>query len=100
VTKHAPNSFLGTNLAEILRETHLTELVVCGMMSHMCVNTTVRACMDYSIKPTLLYDACATKDLTFNGKIIPAPTVQDAFMASLNGLFATLTATAEFTAAW
>ena len=90
VTKHAPNSFLRTNLADILSEKAITELVVCGMMSHMCVDTTVRACMDYGIKVTLLQDACATKNLVFQGKTIPAEVVHETFMASLNGLFATV----------
>lgn len=90
VTKHAPNSFLNTKLAEILSKNEITELVVCGMMSHMCVDTTVRACMDYGIKVTLLGDACATKNLVFQGRTIPAEVVHETFMASLNGMFATV----------
>lgn len=88
VTKHAPNSFLNTNLADILNKNGITDLVICGMMSHMCVDTTTRACMDYGIKVTLLADACATKDLVFNEKTIPVETVHETFMASLNGIFA------------
>ncbi len=57
-------------------------------MSHMCVDTTVRACMDYKIKVTLLEDACTTKDLVFENKTILATTVHKTFMASLNGMFA------------
>ena len=98
VIKHAPNSFLGTNLLSILKENDITELVICGMMSHMCVDTTTRACMDYNIKATLLEDACATKNLSFNGKTIPAETVQNTFMASLNGMFAKVIKTSEFLA--
>jgi len=95
IIKHAPNSFLGTNLLYIIKENGITELVICGMMSHMCVDTTTRACMDYDIKAVLLEDACATKNLSFNGKTIPAETVQDTFMASLNGIFATVIKTNE-----
>lgn len=96
VTKHAPSSYLGTNLATILKEKGITNLVVCGMMSHMCVNTTVRACMDYGIKVTLLADACTTRDLEFDGKVIPAKTVHDVSMASLNGVFADVIKTSDF----
>ncbi len=95
VTKHAPNSFLKTNLAEILSENGITDLVVCGMMSHMCVDTTVRACMDFGIKVTLLEDACATKNLVFKGKTIPAEVVQETFMASLSGMFASVIKTKD-----
>lgn len=93
VVKHAPNSFYQTGLAELLKEKAVDELVVCGMMSHMCVDTTVRACKDLGLTVTLLHDACATKDLIWNGEMIPARTVHAAFMASLNGMFASVIAT-------
>jgi nicotinamidase-related amidase len=95
VMKHAPSSFLNTKLFDILQANGITNLVVCGMMSHMCVDTTVRACMDYGLKVTLPEDACATKDLAFNGKIIPAETVHQTFMASLNGMFAQVVETKD-----
>ncbi len=95
IIKHAPNSFLGTNLLAEIKEAGLTEVVICGMMSHMCIDTTTRACMDYGIKVTLLEDACATKDLSFNGQIHPAETVHSVFMASLNGMFAQVIRTNE-----
>lgn len=95
IVKHAPNSFLNTNLAAVLQENKITELIICGMMSHMCIDTTTRACMDHGIKATLLEDACATKNLVFHEKTIPAETVHDVFMASLNGMFAKVIKTNE-----
>ena len=95
ITKHAPNSFLNTNLAEVLQKNEISELVICGMMSHMCIDTTTRACMDYDIKVTLLEDACATKNLVFHEVTISAETVHDVFMASLNGVFANVIKTNE-----
>ena len=95
VVKHVPNSFLGTKLLDILKENDIKEIVVCGMMSHMCIDTTVRACMDYGITVTLLEDACATKNLSFHQKIIPAEAVHDVFMAALNGMFAKVIKTNE-----
>jgi len=95
IIKHTPNSFLNTNLAAVLQENGIDELIICGMMSHMCIDTTTRACMDYGVKVTLLEDACATKDLVFHEKIIPAEIVHDVFMASLNGMFATVIKTSE-----
>lgn len=95
IIKHAPNSFLRTNLADIIKSNDITDLVICGMMSHMCIDTTTRACMDYGITVTLLADACATKDLVFNRKAIPAEIVHETFMASLNGMFANVIQTSE-----
>ena len=96
VTKHAPNSFFETNLLDIMKENNINDLVICGMMSHMCIDTTTRACKDFGIKVTLLNDACATKNLSFNGEIIPAETVHNTFMASLNGMFANVIETQLF----
>ncbi len=95
VVKHAPNAFFRTNLAEILKENGITDLVVCGMMSHMCVDTTVRACFDFGLGVTLLADACTTRDLAWEGTTIPAETVHATYMASLNGVFAKVVGTDE-----
>jgi nicotinamidase-related amidase len=54
----------------------------------MCVDTTVRAAMDHGYTVTVVADACATMDLVYSGKTIPAETVQKAFLASLDGVFA------------
>ncbi len=62
----------------------MEELIICGMMTHMCVDTTVRAAMDYGC------DACATMDLAINGETVPADMVQKAFLAALDGVFATI----------
>lgn len=88
VVKHAPNSFFRTNLLELLQAGKVSGLVVCGMMTHMCIDTTVRAAKDYGIPVTLLYDACATRDLEIRGHSLPAQMVHDAYMAGLNGMFA------------
>lgn len=88
IVKQTPNSFYQTNLLEVLHAKSISKLVVCGMMTHMCIDTTVRAVKDYGLSTTLLYDACATKDLTIMGNSIPANIVHDAYMAGLNGMFA------------
>ena len=54
----------------------------------MCVDTTVRAAMDYGYRVKLAADACATMDLERNGEIIPADTVQKTFIAAMDGVFA------------
>ena len=90
IIKRYPNSFLETELDEYLKSLRVDTLIVCGMMTHMCVDTTVRAAMDYGYQVKLAANACATMDLTLNGETIPAETVQKAFIAALDGVFATV----------
>ncbi|SEH85103.1 isochorismatase-like [Akkermansia glycaniphila] len=88
IVKHAPDSFFQTDLHLQLERRHIGHLVVCGMMTHMCVDTTVRAAKNYGYGITLIEDACATKDLLWHGASLAAPAVQAVFMAALNGTFA------------
>lgn len=88
VHKTRPNSFYKTDLDAYLEEKGIDELVVCGMMSHMCIDTTVRACQDRNIKVTVIENACTTKSLTIQGNAIPAEIVHQSFMAGLDRMFA------------
>ena len=90
IVKHYPNSFLETDLDVYLKGIGAEKLIVCGMMTHMCVDTTVRAAMDYGYEVEVVADACATMDLSINGETIPAEIVQKTFLASLDGVFATI----------
>lgn len=91
VTKYFPNSFRGTNLLDLLKKDGVEHLVVCGAMSHMCIDATVRAAFDLVFKCTVIEDACATRNLTFKGEVVPAWAVHGAFMAALQGIYAEIT---------
>ena len=86
--KNYPNSFRETPLLEHLRKLEVTRLVIAGMMTQMCIDTTTRAATDLGFKCLLAHDACATKALSFGGSTVSAENVQTAFLAALNGLFA------------
>lgn len=86
--KSVPNSFRETPLIEHLRQHGITQLVIAGMMTQMCVDSTTRAAADLGFQCLLAHDACATKDLSFGGATVSADKVQTAFLAALNGLFA------------
>ena len=88
ISKNFPNSFSKTSLLEELKKQNITELVICGMMTHMCIDATTRAAFDLGFDCIVSYDACCTKDLEFNKNKIMARDVHDSFMASLNGIFA------------
>src|SRR5450830_1991175 len=93
VPKHHPNSFRETNLLELLRTDEVSRLVICGMMTHMCVDATTRAACDYGFECIVAADACATRDLAFAGETVPAAMVQRAFLAALDGTFGMVMAT-------
>lgn len=88
IQKHFPNSFRDTLLLAHLRENKITALVVAGMMTHMCIDTSVRAANDLGFACSLAHNACATKSLAYGGVTVAAENVQAAFLAALNGLFA------------
>lgn len=92
VVKHEVNAFLGTDLKAKLDAAGIKDLVVCGAMSHMCVDAATRAASDFGYKVTLAHDACATRDAEFDGVKVPAREVHASFMAAL-GSYATLAAT-------
>jgi nicotinamidase-related amidase len=83
VYKHYPNSFRETNLLEVLKAWNIQRVVIAGMMTHMCVDATVRAAADFGFQVWIAEDACATRDLEYNGTLIPAEHVHKAFLAAL-----------------
>jgi nicotinamidase-related amidase len=83
VYKHDPNAFLNTNLLDLLKGWEVERVVICGMMTHMCVDATARAASDLGFQVIVAEDACATRDLTFGDTTIPAEHVHKAFLAAL-----------------
>lgn len=95
IEKNFPNSFRGTQLEQALKDAGVKELVVAGMMTHMCVDASVRHAADLGYKVTLLGDACATRAQSFGGENVPARQVHAAFLAALNGFYAKVIPTDE-----
>jgi nicotinamidase-related amidase len=95
VVKSFPNSFRGTSLLQILEQGKTDELVICGAMSHMCIDATTRAAFDLGFSCIIAEDACATRDLIFKGKSIEACDVHAAFMAALSAPYARVMSTGE-----
>lgn len=88
IQKHSPNSFRDTSLNDQLQNLNVGEVIICGAMTHMCIDTTVRAAFDLGFRCVVVSDACATRNLQFGGVAIEAPQVQAAFMAALSSPFA------------
>ncbi|HEX4035051.1 MAG TPA: cysteine hydrolase family protein [Solirubrobacteraceae bacterium] len=89
ITKDSPNAFLRTPLEAELRDRGVEEVVLCGMMTSMCVDATVRAASDLGFTVTLVHDACAAPSLAFEGVGVPAPAVHAAFVGALAEGYAT-----------
>jgi nicotinamidase-related amidase len=88
IEKNFPNSFRNTKLEQRLQDSGVKDLVVAGMMTHMCVDASVRHAADLGYKVTLLADACATRAQSFGGETVPARQVHAAFLAALSGFYA------------
>lgn len=96
VVKHLPNSFAGTELDRLLRDSGRKQLVIAGFATHMCVSATTRAALDHGYAATLVAAACATRDLPNPlGGIVPAATVHQATLAALADRFASVVPTAD-----
>ena len=83
VYKHEPNAFLNTDLLALLKSGEIERVVICGMMTHMCVDATSRAASDLGFHVIVAEDACATRDLQYGDTTIPAEHVHKAFLAAL-----------------
>jgi nicotinamidase-related amidase len=95
ITKEYANSFRETALEDELRARGADSLVVCGMMTSMCVDATVRAAVDLGFDTTVVHDACATCDLQFDGRSVPALEVHSAFLAALGDGYAAVVSSDE-----
>jgi nicotinamidase-related amidase len=98
IRKENPNSFLDTPLEKHLRDQGVDSVVVCGMMTSMCVDATVRAAADLGFATTVVHDACATMPLEFGGRAVPAADVHTAFIAALGDGYAEVVSTADVAA--
>ncbi len=99
VVKHFPSSFAQTNLRDKLRERNIDTLILCGLMTHMCVDTTARGALEYGYRAIVAHDACATRDLpAHDGKsIVPHSVIHTSTLAALADRFADVMAVEEIT---
>ena len=95
IQKHFPSSFRETPLLAYLKSQDISSLVIAGMMTHMCIDTTTRAAADLGFDCVLAHDGCATRALSFGSNIVPAENVQNAFLASIDGTFAAVRSTKD-----
>lgn len=84
--KTRPNCFFGTGLAEWLADAGIGELVIVGMKTEYCIDTTCRAAADIGFQPVLIADAHTCMDTP----VLSAKSIIEHHNLTLNGPFARL----------
>lgn len=95
VEKHFPNSFYQTHLQQLLNDLNIKNLIIAGMMTHMCVDSTTRAACELGYNPVVISDATATKSLEIFSQTVSADQVSTAFLAALTN-FSKVTTTSDY----
>ena len=96
IQKHYPNSFRETVLLDELKKARVDSVVICGAMSHMCIDATTRAAADLGFECTLIHDGCATRSLDFGTQKVLAEDVHASFMAALGAAYAQVISCGDF----
>jgi nicotinamidase-related amidase len=96
IQKSVNSAFIGTNLEEILREMEAPNVVIVGLTTNHCVETTTRMAGNMKFSPYLVSDAAATFDrIGPDGKLYAAEAIHKMTMANLHDEFATIITTNE-----
>jgi nicotinamidase-related amidase len=73
IRKTTPDSFLHTTLESVLKERAITDLIICGLHTEFCVDTTTRRALALGYPVTLVADAHTTEG---NEHISPRQVIQ------------------------
>ncbi len=95
VIKNAPNSFVGTNLGELVDAAGNESLVIAGFMTHMCVNYTSEGAFLRGNAPTVVADACATRALPSAAGDVAAADLHRSALATIGDVYAVVVPTAS-----
>lgn len=91
VDKEDPNSFVGTNLDDLLRGRGIDTVVWAGMISWMCVETTVRSAKDRGYRNLVVRDAVASGWLIGPYGLVSPWSAHRAFLSALGLVHAEVT---------
>ena len=97
ISKDEVNAFNGSELKAFLEDNEITQVVLVGMQTYMCLEGTTRAAYDMGYDCIVIGDACATKDLEYGNTVIKAADVHYATLITLES-YAKVITTQEFLA--
>lgn len=96
IRKDVNSSFIGTNLESSLREREIDTLVIVGLTTNHCVETTTRMAGNLGFNTYLVTDATATFDRKGpDGTVYSADVIHTMTMVNLSEEFATIVTTAQ-----
>lgn len=91
IVKHVNSGFIGTDLEDRLRAAGIATVVICGITTNHCVETTTRMAGNLGFDARLVSDACYTFDRTgFDGRAERAEDIHAMTLSNLDGEFATI----------
>jgi nicotinamidase-related amidase len=104
LTKTSHNAFTTTNLQQLLTERGITEVIVCGIRTEQCCETTARVASDLGYRVTFVTEATATspiahreapqgrtvEELLADPRTLPVGAVIERTEYALAGRFATI----------
>jgi nicotinamidase-related amidase len=92
VIKHAPNSFVGTDLGDRVDAAGHEDIVIAGFMTHMCVTYTTEGAFLRGNRPTVVAAATATRSLPSIAGDVSAEQLHRSALAGIADLYATVVA--------
>ena len=95
-TKTEVSCFNGTQVLAHLKEVGVERLVIVGMQTHMCLEAATRAAHDLGFECVVIGDACATRNLKYGDRTVPAADVHTSTLATLDGTYAKVVDTKIF----
>lgn len=88
--KHVHNAFTDTGLDRWLRQRDITHLIICGIRTEQCCETTARVASDLGYRVTFVSEATLTFPMTHNGVTLDSHTLRHRTETVLVGRFAAI----------
>lgn len=96
MTKNVNSAFIGTELETWLRDQSIEKVVICGLTTNHCVETSTRMSGNLGFDTYLAHDACAAHNLAgVDGSNYSADQVHAMSLANIASEFATVLSTDE-----
>ncbi|CAG9244282.1 Isochorismatase [Burkholderia diffusa] len=96
VEKESVSVFASTDLAASLKRDGVTQLVICGLMTHACVAGAARDAVPAGFDVIVAADACATRDITVDARLqVSHDALHRAALAEIADTFGTVMNTSD-----